>query len=98
MPKRSFTRDFKLEVLELARTGGKSRAQLEGELGLTPGQIRTWERALEQDGQQAFPGTGHQTETEAELRRLRRENEILRQERDILKKAMVVFAKTPEQR
>lgn len=97
-PKRSFNREYKQEVLELARTSGKSRAQLERELGLTSGQIRTWEKAVEQHQEQAFPGTGHQTETEAELRRLRRENEILRQERDILKKAMVVFARPPESR
>lgn len=98
MPKRTFTKDYKLEVIGLARTSGKSKAQLERELGLTPGQIGNWEKALERDGQQAFPGTGHQTEIEVELRRLRREVEILRQERDILKKAMVVFAKTPDQR
>ncbi len=96
MPKRTFTREFKLEVLELARTSGKSKSQLERELGLTAGQIGTWEKALEHHKEQAFPGTGHQTEIDAELRRLRRENEILRQERDILKKAMVVFVKTPE--
>ena len=101
MPKRTFTKDYKLEVIELARTRGKSKAQHERELGLTPGQIGNWEKALEQVQQhkeQAFPGAGHQTETESELRRLRRENEILRQERDILKKAMAVFAKTPDQR
>jgi transposase len=96
MPKRTFTREYKLEVIELARTSGKSKAQLERELGLTPGLIGNWEKALQQDGQQAFPGTGHQTETEAELRRLRRELEIVRQERDILKKAMIVFAKPPD--
>lgn len=96
MPKRTFTREYKLEVIELARTSGKSKAQIERELGLTPGLIGNWEKVLQQDGQQAFPGTGHQTETEAELRRLRRESEILRQERDILKKAMIVFAKPPE--
>lgn len=84
VPKRSFNREFKVEVVELAHTSGKSRAQLERELGLTPGQIRTWERAIEQDDGQAFPGTVHQTETEAELRRLRREVEVLHQERDIL--------------
>ena len=101
MPKRTFTKEYKLEIIELARTSGKSKAQLERELGLTAGQIGNWEKALEQHKEQAFPGTGHQTETEAELRRLRREVEILRQERDILKKAMVVFAKptgTPDQR
>ncbi len=78
VPKRSFNREYKLEVLELARTSGKSKAQIERELGLTAGQIGTWEKAIEQHREQAFPGTGHQTETEAELRRLRRDNEILR--------------------
>ena len=98
MPKRTFTKEYKLEVIQLAHTSGKSKAQLERELGLTPGLIGNWEKSLEQHHEQAFPGTGHQTETEAELRRLRRENEILRQERDILKKAMVVFAKPAESR
>jgi transposase len=96
MPKRTFTREYKLEVIELARTSGKSKTQLERELGLTPGLIGNWEKALEQHREEAFPGTGHQTETEAELRRLRRELEIVRQERDILKKAMIVFAKPQE--
>lgn len=96
MPRKAFTREYKLEVIELARTCGKSKAQLERELGLTPGLIGNWEKALQRDGGQAFVGTGHQTETEAELRRLRRELEIVRQERDILKKAMIVFAKPPD--
>ena len=38
-------------------------------------------------------GKGHQTELEEELRRLKRENEVLRQERDVLKKALVVFSR-----
>ncbi len=71
MPKRTFTKDYKLEVIELARTSGKSKAQLERELGLTPGQIGNWEKALQQPREQAlqqpreqaFPGTGHQMET-----------------------------------
>jgi transposase len=46
--------------------------------------------------EQAFPGTGHQNDAEAELRQLRRENEILRQERDILKKAIAIFSKTQD--
>jgi transposase len=47
--------------------------------------------------QQAFPGTGHQSDAEAEVHRLKRENEILRQERDLLKKAIAIFSKTPDQ-
>ena len=90
------SREYKLEVLELLKTSGKSKAQLERDLGLYPGQIKTWQKALAADGEQAFPGTGRQTETEAELRRLRRELEITRQERDILKKAVAIFSQIPK--
>jgi transposase len=94
--KKQYTREYKLEVLELLKSSGKSKAQLERDLGLFPGQIKSWQRALAQDGEQAFPGTGHQTESDAELRRLRRENDILRQERDILKKALAIFTPSPK--
>jgi transposase len=86
-----YTREYKGEVLGLLGKSGKSDSELERELGLHPGQMHTWEVTLEKDRAQAFPGVGHQTETEAELRRLRREN-------DILKKAMVIFTKTQESR
>ncbi len=43
--------------------------------------------------EQAFPGTGHQSDAESELHQLKRENEILRQERGILKKAIAIFSK-----
>lgn len=92
--KKQYSREYKLEVLELLRTSGKPKAQLERDLGLYPGQIKAWQRALAQDGEQAFPGTGHQSETDEEMRRLRRENEILRQERDILKKAPAIGCST----
>jgi transposase len=94
--KKQHSREYKLEVLELLKTSGKSKAQLERDLGLYPGQIKTWQKALAAEGEQAFPGTGHQTETEAELRRLRRELEITRQERDILKKAVAIFSQGPK--
>ena len=98
-PKKVYSREFKLETLRLLKSSGKTKADLERELGLYPGQIRLWERAINREGgnvEQAFPGTGHQSEAEAELSRLRRENEILRQERDILKKAIAIFSKTPD--
>ncbi len=88
-PKKVYTREFKLETLRLLRSSGKTKADLERELGLYPGQIRLWERAFnkgEGNVEQAFPGTGHQSETDAEVSRLKRELEIVRQERDILKK------------
>ncbi len=98
--KKVYSREFKLETLQLLRSSGKTKADLERELGLYAGQIRLWEKAFTRKGEnmeQAFPGTGHQSDEEAELRQLRREVEILRQERDILKKAIAIFSKTQDQ-
>jgi transposase len=98
-PKKVYTREFKLEALRLLRSSGKTKADIERDLGLYSGQLRLWERAFHREEgnvEQAFPGTGHQNDAEAELSRLRRENEVLRQERDILKKAIAIFSKTQD--
>lgn len=94
--KKQYTREYKLEVVELLKTSGKSQAQLERDLGLYPGQIKTWQAVLDAEGAQAFPGTGHQTASDAELRRLQRELDVVRQERDILKKAVAIFTHPPK--
>jgi transposase len=47
-------------------------------------------------GPEAFPGSGHQTTQEEEVRRLKRELEIVKQERDILKKALGIFSRAPQ--
>jgi transposase len=72
--KKVYSREFKLETLRLLKSSGKTKADLERELGLYPGQIRLWVRAFnneEGNVEQAFPGTGHQSDAEAELSRLR---------------------------
>ena len=98
-PRKVYTQEFKLEALRLLKSSGKTKVELERELGLYSGQLRLWERAFtreEGNVEQAFPGIGHQSDAEAELRRLRRELEIVRQERDILKKAIAIFSKTQD--
>jgi transposase len=91
-PNRTYTREFKLEAIALAEQSEKSVGQIERDLGLSDGLLRHWLRAHRAKGTQAFPGTGHQPDAEAEIRRLQRELEITRQERDILKKAVAIFA------
>jgi len=91
--RRRYTREFKLEANQLYETSGKSVRQVEMDLGITAGLLNKWRAQYHHDGQQAFVGSGHQTGLEAELRRLKRENDILRQERDILKKAIQVFSR-----
>ena len=90
--RRQYTREFKLEALRLLETSGKSAAQIERDLGIGSGNLWRWKRKLAQDGNQAFPGHGRLTVEQERIRQLERENEILRQERDILKKAVAIFS------
>ena len=93
---RRYTREFKLETLELARTSGKSIAQIERDLGLSQGLLHYWKRQYKADGEQAFPGNGKLKADDETMRQLKRENEILRQERDILKKALAILSQGPK--
>jgi len=91
--RRKYTREFKVEAVKLYETSGKSMSSIEQELGITPYLLAKWVEQFRESGQEAFPGKGKLGEGDAELRRLRRENEVLRQERDILKKVVVIFSK-----
>jgi transposase len=95
MPKgqRTFTKEFKLEAVRLVRTSGKSISQVARELGIGESTLHHWCQHLAAQGEQAFPGSGHQTAQEEEIRRLKRELEVTRQERDILKKVVQIFSK-----
>lgn len=92
-PQRTYTREFKLEAIRLYESTDKSMSKVERELGITPYLLSKWVRQFRQEAEQAFPSKGRLTERDEELRRLRREVGILRQERDILKKAVVIFSR-----
>jgi transposase len=91
---RTYSVEFKREAVRLAQTSGKPIAQVARELGISDTSIHEWRKQLAAHGDEAFPGSGHQTAQEEELRRLKRELEVTRQERDILKKALKVFSRT----
>jgi transposase len=94
--RKSYTREFKIEALHLADTSGKTKAQVERDLGLSQGLLFHWRRELTRQGPEAFPGHGRLLATDEHLRQLERENTILRQERDILKKAIAVLTPKPQ--
>ncbi len=94
--KRTYSRAFKMQALELVKTGQKSISEIERDLGITPGLLHKWKARMKVEGRQAFPGKGHQKEDEEQIRRLKREVEVLRQEREILKKALAIFSSSPE--
>src|SRR6266702_5655048 len=80
-----YTREFKVEAVQLVKNSGKPMSQIARELGVSDSALYQWCKKFADQGEQAFPGSGHQTAQEEEIRRLRRELEITRQERDILK-------------
>ena len=90
--KRNYTREFKLEAVRLYESTDKSMSEVERELGMTPYLLSKWVHQFRQEEEQTFPGKGKLIEREEELRRLRREVEILKQEREILKKVVVIFS------
>jgi transposase len=94
--RKSYTREFKIEALRLADTSGKTKAQVERDLGLSQGLLFHWRRELARQGREAFPGHGRLAASDEHLRQLERENSILRQERDILKKAIAVLTPKPQ--
>jgi transposase len=89
---RRFTPEFRDEAVRLAETSGRSRRQVAADLGIGLSTLRHW-MDRHRDQRQDEPARHPQEDTAAELKRLRRENEVLRQERDILKRATALFAK-----
>ena len=94
-PKRrkNYDAEFKRQAVALSDSSDRTPTKVEQELGLYQGAIRHWRMELAGHAEEAFPGTGNLHASEDEVRRLHREIQILRQERDILKKAVAIFSK-----
>jgi transposase len=90
---RMLTKEFKLEAVQLVHSSHKSMAQMACELGIAESPLNRWCQQDGEHGEQAFPGSGHQLPHEEELRRLQRENELLRKGRDMRKKALGIFSR-----
>jgi transposase len=87
---------FRREAVALVRSSEKSIPQLAAELGVSPQSLRNWSKQVALDAGERRDGLN--SDEREELRRLRRENRRLEQERDILKKAAAFFAKESEGR
>jgi len=89
---RTYTKEFKLEAVQLVLSSGKSQAQIARDLGVADSTLCHWCKQMTEQGPNVFPGSGHQTPQEEEIRHLKRELDVVRQERDILKKAIGIFS------
>jgi len=92
--RRRYDREFKLEVLRLVE-GGKRAAEVARDLGLHVNLIYYWRKQLAEDPEYTFPGQGKLKPPDEQLRRLQRELADVKEERDILKKALAIFSKRP---
>jgi transposase len=88
MGRRKFSKEFKREAVQLLRTSGKSLSQIARELGVGVSVLQAWREMVA-----AEEKTGITTSEQDELARLRRDNDRLRMEVEILKKATAFFAK-----
>ena len=91
MSRRSFSKEFKEEAVRLGRANGWT--QTARDLGIHPSLLQHWKRRLEEGGEKAFPGKGNPRDED--VSRLKRENDRLREEVAILKKAVGIFSKRP---
>ncbi len=90
--RRRFTREFKVDAVRLVNEGGLTVVQAAKDLGIRPDMLRRWRKLLEKDPEQAFPGQGCLKPRDEQMRQLQREVSRLRQEREILKKALAIFS------
>ena len=95
MPKsqKRFAPEFQDEVVRLVETSGRSRRAIAADLGVGLCTLRHWIDHRRGECEIDDPLEERQEDMAAELKRLRRENEILRQEREVLKRATAFFAK-----
>jgi transposase len=87
--RRKFTDEFKAETVRLIRESGRTVGSVSKELSLTETAVRNWVKQAEASGS----ADELQPDEQAELRRLRKENQELRMEKEILRKATAFFAK-----
>ena len=100
--KRRFTDEFKREAVALWETSGRMQTEVAAELGIMPTMLRRWQRRLhEGSAPPASPAKppvstmASPADQASEIARLRRELDRARMERDILKKAVGIFAAMP---
>jgi transposase len=91
--RRPYPEEFRREAVELVRTSGRPLKEIAKDLGVSDQSLHAWVKRAEVDAGRA---SGLTSEEREELRKLRRENRLLREEREILKKAAAFFAREAE--
>jgi transposase len=91
--RRHFSLEFKRDAVQLVTVKGMPVGKVAHELDIHPNLLQTWRRKFIKDGDKAFVGRGRLKPEEIQIRNLQKELEKVREQRDILKKALAVFSK-----
>jgi transposase len=91
--RRYFTREFKVNAVQLVTEKGLPVGKVAQELDIHPNLLHLWRRRFLAEGDKAFVGRGRVKPENAEIRQLRKALEKVKEERDILKKALAAFSK-----
>ena len=90
---RQFSREFKRNAIQLVMEKGISVGKVARDLDIHPNLIHRWRRDYLAEGESAFAGIENVKPEDTELKRIQKELEDVKEERDILKKALSVFSK-----
>lgn len=92
--RKSYTAEFKKDTVKLVLDGGRTAVDVAKGLGIHENLIYKWIKQYREDSLNSFPGKGRLKPDDEEIRKLRRELMDVKEERDILKKAINIFSKT----
>ena len=96
--RRRYDAEFKRNAIALSEEPGRTAYSVEQSLGIPNGLIGNWKRQLSKNGKIAFPGNGIEafTPEQRKIRDLEKQLQEAEMDRDILKKALAIFSKTPK--
>lgn len=93
--RKTYSKEFKLNAIRLSNESGCNIAQLARNLGISENMLYTWLSKYSKQRELSFPGNGKLNPRDEYILKLEKENKRLRDERDILKKSALFFAKDP---
>jgi len=91
--RKTYTREFKCEAVRLAEESSLPMAQVARQLGIHRNMLANWRKEMVKLDEKDFSGDGAGSTSEEELEKLRQEVKLLRQERDVLKKALAIISR-----
>lgn len=95
VPRRKYDKEFKLQAVKMVLEDHLPVNEVARRLNISETLIHTWKQAYKVNTQDPFPGKGHQSSDDEEIRQLKKRLADAEEERDILKKALAIFSKTP---